>query len=248
MKHSIFTLILLSVSSLAFSQDNAGTIAAQSYPVATIPDSITKKLAENNELITSLTNENIVLKKWLKESQDETQKKEAEIARLQRQIQDLKEGEIKRLEASKDSMQRSLINVASNFMYLPYEEYSINEIAIPAFTLTKGSTFYQHHQNIFDILQNYKSDIISLNNFLATAEAELKKTADFGNLRADKGKDHLDKLSALPLYARYTSYNDWTNTYLGAKIIEIQKYLKAPAVGIEEKLKAVRTSLEPLVK
>jgi hypothetical protein len=135
--------------------------------------------------------------------------------------------------------------MASNFLYIPYEAYSIDEIAIPAFKATNGSKAYSKYQNRLPLLINYKTDVQSLIEYLAKAEKDL--SIGLTKLRNDKAVEHLNILEALPLYTRYSTYNDWKNTYLGTQIIEIQKQLKTPSEKTSTQLKNIRVKLENLL-
>jgi len=246
MRNLLFILIGLSALSIsAFSQENVDIILNPNTRNIGLPDSIMRKLAGNAEQIDSLKNANAVLKDLLKESQKETEAKERKIANLQRQIDDLMDISIKRLEAKNDTLQRRLINMATNFLYIPYEEYSIEEIAIPAFMSTKGTSAYERYQNRLSLLQNYNDDISNIIILLKQAEKDL--AIGLTKLRENKATEYLSNLSSLPLYKRYTQYDDWQNTYLGIQIGLIQRMLKSPDEGVSAKLKPIRTKLEELL-
>lgn len=236
---------LSSLSFNAISQENADTTSLMQNQTTTVPDSILNKLADNSELIDSLRNANSVLKGLLKESQQESESKEREIANLQRNIRDLKDVTIKRLEASNDTLQRRLISMASNFLYIPYDEYSIEEIAIPAFSSTKGTPAYTQYQNRLPLLQNYRQDIVSLINFLAQASKDL--SIPLTAMRESKAKENSSNLSSLPLYFRYSQYDDWKNTYLGIQICLIEKSLNNPTENTSKQLDNYKKGLESLI-
>ena len=213
-------------------------------PVVNLPDSIVKMQAEKTAQIDSLTRTNLALKDLLRESQQETNSKNREIANLKRKIEDLQNITIKHLEASNDTLQRRLISMASNFLYIPYDEYSIEEIAIPAFLSTKDTPAYTRYQNRLPLLQNYKSDVIILVNSLSQMEKDL----EWGIVREQKANEYLISLQASPIYQRYTSYDDWENTYLGEQLKSIFGLLKSPTDQTSFKLRTIRTNLEGLLK
>lgn len=228
-----------------FSQEKVDTIAMPGVHNVYLPDSIVKVLANNVVVIDSLTNANTALKGLLKDSQKEAEAKERDIASLNRKIDDLQNVTIKRLEASNDTLQRRLISMASNFLYIPYDEYSIEEIALPAFLSTKGTPAYTRYQNRLPLLQNYRDDISTLVTFLMQAEKDV--AIRLTKLREDKAKEHLSSIRTLPLFIRYSSYDDWQNTYLGSQICVIQKYLQTPSESTSTQLKTIRTKLESLL-
>lgn len=242
------TIIIILLSAFPFkvlSEENTDSISFRITQKITISDSIANLLKNNTLKLDSLINENTALKGLLKSAQKETEMKERDIINLQRKVDDLQNITIKRLEASNDTLQRRLISMASNFLYIPYDEYSIEEIALPAFLSTKGTPAYVRYQNRLPLLQNYKDDISSLITFLTQAEKDL--SIGFTRFREDKAKEHLSNIQTLPLYLRYSSYDDWKNTYLGTQICTIKKYLQTPTDGTSNQLKAIRTKLERLL-
>jgi hypothetical protein len=242
------TIIIILLSAFPFkvlSEENTDSISFRTTQKITLSDSIANLLRNNTLKLDSLINENTALKGLLKSAQKETEMKERDIINLQRKVDDLQNITIKRLEASNDTLQRRLISMASNFLYIPYDEYSIEEIALPAFLSTKGTPAYVRYQNRLPLLQNYKDDISSLITFLTQAEKDL--SIGFTRFREDKAKEHLSNIQTLPLYLRYSSYDDWKNTYLGTQICTIKKYLQTPTDGTSNQLKAIRTKLERLL-
>lgn len=195
----------------------------------TLPDSIKLRLIENISLIDSLKKANFELTEELKKAQSDIERQKQEIANnkyWENDRQNRHREEMRLLEAKNDTLQRHLINVASNFMYIPYEEYSIYKIAIPSFLALKGTQRYDKYRNRLAILQNYKEDIHSLIDFISLSTKGLTEYPKFPPLKADKAKEFLDALHNLPLYARYTDYDDWGNTYLGSQIQLVEKSLE----------------------
>lgn len=210
-----------------------------------LPDSIIQKLKVSAQLADSLSKENAALKGLLRGSQMETAQKESEIAKLKSQISNLQNVTLKHFELANDTLQLKLISMASNFLYIPYEAYSIDKIAIPAFKATNGSKAYSKYQNRLPLLNNYKADVQSLIKYLAETEDDL--SIGLTSMRNGNAVMRLNILESLPLYTRYASYNDWKNTYLGSQIIEIQKLLKTPSEKTSTQLKNIRVKLENLL-
>jgi hypothetical protein len=231
---------------ITFASNESDSIhSIESEQSISLPDSIIQKLKVSAQLADSLSKENAALKGLLRGSQMETAQKESEIAKLKSQISNLQNVTLKHFELANDTLQLKLISMASNFLYIPYEAYSIDEIAIPAFKATNGSKAYSKYQNRLPLLINYKTDVQSLIEYLAKAEKDL--SIGLTKLRNDKAVEHLNILEALPLYTRYSTYNDWKNTYLGTQIIEIQKQLKTPSEKTSTQLKNIRVKLENLL-
>lgn len=242
----VIILIIFAFTSKVHSQESADIAVSTQAHEVNLPDSIVRLLAENVTQIDSLMKANSALKGLLRESQQETEAQNREITNLKRKIDDLHSITIKRLEASNDTLQRRLISMASNFLYIPYDEYSIEEIAIPAFLSTKDTPAYTRFQNRLPLLQNYKSDVISLVNSLSQMEKDLE--IGLTAMRNQKANEHLNNLQVSSLYQRYTSYDDWENTYLGEQLKSIFGLLKSPTDQTSSKLKTIRTNLEGLLK
>ena len=116
---------------------------------------------------------------------------------------------------------KCLLNMAFNFLYIPYEDYSIQEIAIPAFEAVSNQELKNQHKIKFDLLKSYKTDIESLLEFIETTEKELR------NPFAKDAKEQFVKFQNTQLSVNYRKYNDWSNTYIGKIIITIEGQLKA---------------------
>ena len=242
----VIILTIFAFTQNVHSQESADiAVGTQTHDV-NLPDSIVRLLAENVTQIDSLMRANSALKGLLRESQQETEAQNREITNLKRKIDDLHSITIKRLEASNDTLQRRLISMASNFLYIPYDEYGIEEIAIPAFLSTKGTPAYTRYQNRLPLLQNYKSDVTILINSLSQMEKDLE--IGLTAMRNQKASDHLNNLQISSIYQRYTSYDDWENTYLGEQLQSILVLLKSPTEQTPSKLKTIRINLEGLLK
>ena len=64
-----------------------------------------------------------------------------------------------------------LINVASNFIYIPYEAYSIKEIAIPAFQMVSDEGLKVKYKSRYEMLLKYKEHVVEFISCLT----EMKK-------------------------------------------------------------------------
>ena len=242
----LIIMCLLTFSQKVYSQESTDTLISTKASDVQLADSIERLLTKNTAQIDSLIRVNSALKGLLRESQQEADSKNQEITTLKREIENLKSITIRRLEASNDTLQRRLISMASNLLYIPYDEYSIEEIAIPAFLSTKGTPAYTRYQNRLPLLQNYKSDVASLVNSLSQMEKDLE--IGLTALRNQKANEHFNNLQGSSIYLRYTSYDDWENTYLGGQLHSILELLKSPTQQTSSKLKTIRTHLESLLK
>ena len=114
-----------------------------------------------------------------------------------------------------------LINMASNFLYIPYEAYSVEKIAIPAFDNIHSKALKDKRIIKYNLLCNYQNDIKELSKFLVDVQSEVKKpfTKD--------GKSLLLIFKEKEVYKSYIKYSDYKYTYLGKFIIQIVNNLNA---------------------
>ena len=113
-----------------------------------------------------------------------------------------------------------LINVASNFIYIPYEAYSVKEIAIPAFQMVSDEGLKVKYKSRYELLLKYKEHIVEFISCLT----EMKKV--LSNPFAKDANDAIKVLHTKRFYAAYRAFEGWESTFLGSRIIAIEKQLK----------------------
>lgn len=148
----------------------------------------------------------------------------------------------KKLLAAQEKADKCLINTASNFLYIPYEAYSIQEIAIPAYNAVSNQELKTQHAIKLQLLKSYQTDIKSFLEFIVTIEKELS------NPFATDANEQLTKLRNTPICVNYKKYDDWSNTFLGQKIISIENQLKNFHKGSKLNLKAIKKELNSCLK
>ena len=112
-----------------------------------------------------------------------------------------------------------LINVASNFIYIPYEAYSVKEIAIPAFQMVSDEGLKVKYKSRYELLLKYKEHIVEFISCLT----EMKKV--LSNPFAKDANDAIKVLHTKRFYAAYRAFEGWESTFLGSRIIAIEKQL-----------------------
>lgn len=114
-----------------------------------------------------------------------------------------------------------LIDMASNFLYIPYEAYSVEKIAIPAFENIYSNVLKEKRIVKYNLLRSYQNDIKELSAFLVDTQSEVKKpfTKD--------GKSLLSTFKEKKVYKSYVQYSDYKSTYLGKFIIQVISNLNA---------------------
>lgn len=138
----------------------------------------------------------------------EFQKRDKDYDRLQKEFENLKEKSI--------AADKHLIDMAANFLFIPYEQYSIEKIAIPAFSFVQSQDLKQEYGDRLKFLRSYQQDLRDLADFL--------KLPGIGRTKISAGSA-LDKLKALSVYREYHEY-DWLNeSFLHSKMNDIEKRL-----------------------
>lgn len=113
-----------------------------------------------------------------------------------------------------------LFNIASNFLYIPYEAYSVEKLAIPAFEAVTDKDLTTQHSVNYVLLKSYQADVEGLLSFITSVEKDLGKPF---SRNAD---DQLRNLHNLPAYINYKQYTDWKGTWLGKKLCEVEAVLR----------------------
>lgn len=114
-----------------------------------------------------------------------------------------------------------LFNVSNNFLYIPYEAYSIEKIAIPAYEAIYNDERKEKHKIRYTLLKEYRHDIESFVLFLEKSQEELFDYFATQDV-ADEWRKNLKQEN---FYINYSSYEDGDNTYLGAKLKKVDELL-----------------------
>ena len=115
---------------------------------------------------------------------------------------------------------KCLINMASNFLYIPYEAYSVDSIAIRSFESVSDKALKEKHKIRYTLLKNYKKYIESFTAFLIGQRDESKKPF------TKNANEAIQSLRSQPFYIAYHEYDDWGSTFLGKKISNVEQQLK----------------------
>lgn len=113
-----------------------------------------------------------------------------------------------------------LFNIASNFLYIPYEAYSVENLAIPAFEAVTDEEIKTQHSVNYVLLKSYQADVKQLLSFITSVEKEL------GNPFAKNADEQLRNLHNLPAYINYKQYNEWKDTWLGKRLCKVEAALR----------------------
>lgn len=118
--------------------------------------------------------------------------------------------------------EKALISMASNFIYIPYEAYSIDSIAIRSFESVSDKSLKAKYLIRYTLLKNYKNDLVAFVAFLKQQQEELSR-----NPFRNDANDVVSLLHQQPFYISYQQYEDWASTFLGGKIHFVENQLKS---------------------
>lgn len=140
-----------------------------------------------------------------------------------------------------DQYQISFVQMASAFLYMPYNKGAVEKIAIPAFDQSSGSSYYKDYSIILKLLNHYEADANQLLNFIDKARIAFDHLDDlfikkelsneripdvFEPFEIREKLNNLKKeFNYLPCVKDYKEdYGDgWEDTYLGEIINGIDK-------------------------
>lgn len=129
-----------------------------------------------------------------------------------------------------ESVEKSLISMASNFLYIPYEAYGVEEIAIKAFESIQNQKLRQDYYQRYVLLVNYQKH---LREFKAYLERVQKACNGIFQATATEFIDSDDSVSPelvlrkQPFYLEYVKYEEYKDTYIGNLIQKTETILKA---------------------
>ena len=201
------------------------------------------KLKEELESLSKACNDSINL------LNSEKNNLEKELATLEKKLID--DNFVIELKREISDYKASFVELASNFLYIPYSSVGIDYIAIPAFRQTSGSQYFNKYKIRYKLLKDYNWDINKLNTFLSSSIESLNKlngiASQKGSKRRFSGREDQETESNLPptlpdkeeilksirehfqnltFIDNYKAYGEgWNETFLGTIIEGIEKSL-----------------------
>lgn len=217
MKYCVAALLMI-ISLPVFSQTGNDTIPSISkttpIQVSISIDDLNALKTENDSLKSQLSIVNEKYQKLVVTSE----KDKSKLSKLEIDLNHLK-SDTTRLYVAQREADKRLVNIASNFLYIPYEAFSIEKIAIPAFKAISSKELRRDHQIKYELLYNYRKDITDLLDFIKYACTELQKPF------VKDANEVLVQFRDRSFYLSYHKYPEWTDTYLGSKLSLIEKQL-----------------------
>lgn len=234
MKQIIFLLFTLLIPvSLMLAQD-IEEVRDSSLPKDTVPhvvsvttdEDVTIRESHYQELMADRDSFRVLKNRYLKleRSHDKLKRQHQSIEdslRRYKELYDDAQRQIKCLMNRTIKGDKALISMASNFIYIPYEAYSVDSIAIPAYESAQDSKLKQQYEIRYQLLKNYKENVSETVELLSDICQEIQ--VPFAS--SGQSNDLISKITQSCVYAQYKKYDDWRNTYLGYMLTEVIGYL-----------------------
>lgn len=108
-----------------------------------------------------------------------------------------------------------LFRIASNFLYIPYEAYSVKKIAIPAYRKITNQDIKEKCEIRGNLLEKYPEHIQAIMEFFSKIRLQsLPGETNCGRLA--------ERFREQQFYKDYLQYKDWKKTFLGKIFVELE--------------------------
>lgn len=146
------------------------------------------------------------------------------------------------LESFQEEAEKKLMNIATNFLYIPYEHFSVEKIAVPALKAIPSSDINADRLKKYNLVVNYTKDIQALAKAIDNSIKSLANPFASDNVLRD--------FQSQEFFLRYKEYADWKNTYLGNIFVNVEKILQGPETGKgkEAQLEILKKELAKCIK
>lgn len=125
--------------------------------------------------------------------------------------------EMAKLTAHPVETDKKLISMASNFIYIPYEAYSIDSIAIPAFKSVQSDSLKLQYADRLLILEVYYLDLVNIEKFIDQSLNVKNKI---------QASSKLELLRTMPTYQRYKDNDELEGAFIQQLLLQIESQLK----------------------
>ncbi len=160
------------------------------------------------------------------------------------QVEKANDPELELLKKRNLELLENLVTLATNFLYVPYDRFSIDKIALRAFEKAESTTVYEDHKRELDMLTNYRADIESIVSFLDSInKGSFALKMGGGKNEAQRKAADLDKLAVTK---RYKESN--ADMYIPKKLKAIRAVLNETNSNAFNKLREIKAELVGLLK
>lgn len=130
-----------------------------------------------------------------------------------------------------EKAEKNLISLASNFLYVPYEAYGVEEVAIKAFESIQNTTLKQEYHQRYVLLKNYKQHLLDLKVYLQKVQKACNGAFQATATEFIDGDDLSVSsdmiLKKQPFYLEYVKYDGYEDTFIGGLIQKTEEILRA---------------------
>lgn len=130
-----------------------------------------------------------------------------------------------------EKAEQNLISLASNFLYVPYEAYGVEEVAIKAFESIQNTMLKQEYHQRYVLLKNYKQHLFDLKVYLQKVQKACNGAFQATATEFIDGDDLTVSsdlvLKKQPFYIEYVKYEGYEDTFIGGLIKKTEEILRA---------------------
>lgn len=139
-----------------------------------------------------------------------------------------------------------LFKTGINFLYIPYDSFSINSIAIPSLKRINRKENFLEFDLVYTLFSRYEVYLSNFKQYLVDKEKDhFQNPFDINSFKLDLALDDFHKQE---FYSKYNEYEDFKNTYLGLKFQMVEErfrlYSEKKKVTFEDLIKELSTCLE----
>lgn len=232
MRKVIISLIVCASTFEVFAQNNptehSGRVVSDSIIVDTIK-SKPNSMISLNDLTVKLEEANATIEKQ-KARLLKLQDIETKLSIAQNENLILKK-ELETATTHAKSVENNLIILASNFLYIPYEAFGVEEIAIKAFESIKDYTLKQENQQCYLLLKQYQNHLKEFKLYLQRVQKECNGIFQATATEFIDSKDPSISpdliLTEQQFYQDYIKFEGYQNTFIGGLIQKTEEILRA---------------------
>ena len=232
MRKVIISLIVCASTLEVFAQNNPKEQRSMAVSDSIKSDTIktdTKSIVSLNDLTLKLEAANATIDKQ-KERLLKLQDIETKLSIAQNENSHLKK-ELETVKKQVKSVENNLLVVAANFLFIPYEAYGVEEIALKAFESIEDYSLKQENQQTYLLLKQYQNHLKEFKLYLQRVQKECNGIFQATATEFIDSKDPSINpdliLTKQQFYQDYIKFEGYQNTFIGGLIQKTQEILRA---------------------
>lgn len=213
-------------------------------------DSVHMQMAQtietNRMTIDGLTTTNNQLSESLNAARGRNAEVEAELAKLSQRVDSLavllqKQNNLIVL------YEKKLINLVGEYLYQPYNEDYVTNLALPAFEAIPKEHRTEERELKYILLRDYKTHIQEVCKYLQELKGVNTQLEAFFKNKVET--EFLPKFNELAAVKGYMMYDYWPETYLGVRLAKIKGLLEHPnSDTFKKNVSDILNELQPQLK